>query len=140
MHNARSRLGETSVRMVTYAEEAGDQNMTERPNIPFTLEMKFCPSCHILSQEWLEEVIATIMPVVRKCPTIYLPRPLLHPPALIFQFSPSLQYATSRQSTIISNLAILHPSHDPSVFRLSCFAYDLPGGPMKEGAYTPGCA
>ena len=33
VHNARSRLGEASVRVVTNAEEVGEQNMTERANI-----------------------------------------------------------------------------------------------------------
>ena len=51
VNNARCRLGETSVRVVTNAEEVREQNMTERANIPFTLEMKFCLRCHILLQE-----------------------------------------------------------------------------------------
>ena len=51
VNNARCRLGETSVRVVANAEEVWEENRTERANIPFTSERKFCPRCHILFQD-----------------------------------------------------------------------------------------
>ena len=51
VNNARCRLGEASVRVMINAEEVRVQNMTERANIPFTPEMKFCLRCHVLLQE-----------------------------------------------------------------------------------------
>ena len=61
VNNTRSRLGKASVRAVANTEEVWEENRTERANIPFTSEMKFCLRCHILFQ--VEDIAAT-MPVI----------------------------------------------------------------------------
>ena len=58
------------------------------------------------------------------------------PPALIYYFSPSLQYVTIKQSTIYLSLVNHHASNIPFFFRLLCFAYYLPGGPVKGGVHA----